>query len=136
MRRPRLTAEGKQGLSPTGSGPLSALDIQGYRAFVKPVLSEGGWVARHRLISFFVLAFIVSWPFFLFAGATKLAWVTVIGLFGPAIAALIVATAADGRAGMRRLLGRFLIWRINPLWFAFALLFPAASYAVSSFLSP
>jgi uncharacterized protein len=105
-------------------------------AFVTPGLSEEGWVARHRLISFFVLAYIVSWPFFLFAGATKLAWVTVIGLFGPAIAALIVATAAEGRAGIRRLIGRFLIWRINPLWFAFALLFPAASYAVSSFLSP
>jgi len=102
-------------------------------AFISRVLS---WVARHRLLSFFVLAYLVSWPFFLFAGATKVAWVTVIGLFGPAIAALIVANVASGQVGIRRLVGRLLIWRINPLWLAFALLFPAASYAVSSSLSP
>jgi len=88
------------------------------------------------LVSFFVLAFLISWPLFLFAGATKVAWVTVVGLFGPAAAAVIVAGISHGRAGTGHLLSRFLIWRISPLWFAFALLFPALSYTISSFLSP
>jgi uncharacterized protein len=99
-------------------------------------MNRQGWIARHRLLSFFVLAFVISWPFFLFAGATKLAWITVIGLFGPAIAALIVAGASGGRPGIERLIVRFRTWRISPLWVAFALLFPAASYVVSSYLSP
>lgn len=99
-------------------------------------MKRDGWIAKHRLVSFFVLAFLVSWPLFLLAGATKVAWVTVVGLFGPAAAALIVAGFSQGRAGTSQLLGRFLIWRISPFWFAFAILFPAASYAISSFLSP
>ena len=99
-------------------------------------MKRDGWIAKDRLISFFVLAFLVSWPLFLLAGATKGAWVTVVGLFGPAAAAVIVAAISHGRAGIGQLLGRFLIWRINPLWFAFALLFPGASYAISSLLGP
>jgi CAAX protease family protein len=99
-------------------------------------MQRDGWIAKHRLVSFFVLAFLLSWPLFLLAGATKIEWVTVVGLFGPAAAALIVAGISDGRAGTGQLLRRFLIWRISPLWFAFALLFPAASYAISSYLSP
>jgi uncharacterized protein len=86
------------------------------------IMNRQGWIARHPLLSFFVLAFVISWPFFLFAGATKLAWITVIGLFGPAIAALIVASASGGRTGLGKVVGRFLIWRVSLLWVTFALL--------------
>jgi membrane protease YdiL (CAAX protease family) len=88
-------------------------------------MRQDSWIAKHRLVSFFVLAFLVSWPLFLVAGATKVSWA----------AAVIVATITQGRVGIGQLLGRFLIWRISPLWFAFALLFPAASYAISSYVS-
>jgi len=99
-------------------------------------MRQNGWIANHRLVSFFILAFLISWPLFLIAGATKVAWVTVVGLFGPAAAAVIVAGISHGRVGTGQLLGRFLIWRISPLWFGFALLFPAASYGISSYVSP
>lgn len=99
-------------------------------------MKREGWVARHRLVTFFVLAFVFSWPFFLLAGATKVGWITVVGLFGPAVAAVVAAGVSKGRVGTGQLLGRFLIWRISPLWFAFALLFPGTSYVVSSLVSP
>src|SRR5579859_1742691 len=78
-------------------------------------MRQDGWIAKHRLVSFFVLAFLISWPLFLLAGATKVAWVTVVGLFGPAAAAVIVAGFSHGRLGTGQLLGRFLIWPISPL---------------------
>lgn len=95
-----------------------------------------GWIGRHRLVSFFVLAFVISWIFFVIAGATKISWITVIGLFGPAASALIVANASRGRIGVALLLRRFLIRRISIPWLVFAILFPGASYAVASYLSP
>lgn len=98
--------------------------------------SPGTFVARHRLASFFVVAFVISWPFFVIAGVKGTAWLTVPGLFGPALAALIVASAAGGSDGLRRLLGRLLIWRVNPLWFGFAVLFPAAAYTAASVAAP
>jgi membrane protease YdiL (CAAX protease family) len=75
-------------------------------------------------------------PLFIVAGITKIPWITVPGLFGPAIAAVIVASAAGGQSALRTLLGRFLIWRISPLWFGFALLFPAVTYIIASSLAP
>ena len=93
-------------------------------------------VARHPLVVFFVLAYLISWPLFILAGVTKLSWITVPGLFGPAVAAVAVTGAAGGRPALRTVLGRFLIWRVSPLWCAFALLFPVASYGVASALAP
>jgi uncharacterized protein len=93
-------------------------------------------VARHRLALFFVLAYAISWPLFVLAGVTKVAWITVPGLFGPAIAAVIVALASGGLPALQMLLGRLLIWRISPLWFGFALVFPAATYVIASALAP
>ena len=93
-------------------------------------------VARHALVAFFALAYLISWPLFLVAGATHLRWLTVPGLFGPALAAVLVTAATEGQPALHRLLGRFLIWRINPGWFAFALLLPAATYIIAAHLAP
>ncbi len=46
-------------------------------------------------------------------------------LFGPALAAIIVVAVADGRAGLRDLLGRVARWRVGARWYAAALALPA-----------
>lgn len=81
--------------------------------------TEGGrWrqaIARYRLITFFVLAFLFSWyPWIiaLFRGRTSGP-----NPLGPLIAALLVAGIADGWPGVRELLGRIVRGRIGLRWY-------------------
>jgi CAAX protease family protein len=82
-------------------------------------------VARHPLIAFFALAYALSWgSFILLSGPTLFA-------FGPFTAAVVVASASRGRAGVRELLARCLRWRVGLGWCAAALLVPAAIAAAT-----
>ena len=79
-------------------------------------------VHQHHLITFFVLAFGLSW---LAAIPYALGWFPVpILAFGPSLAAVIVAALIGGRAGVRELLSRILRWRVGVGWYAVALLSP------------
>jgi membrane protease YdiL (CAAX protease family) len=49
---------------------------------------------------------------------------TVIGTFGPLVAAVILTAQESGRTGLRSLLSRILQWRVAPIWYAVALLGP------------
>ena len=80
-------------------------------------------VRRHPLVSFFVLAYALTWPLIPLVSLSPL-W-GFPALFGPAIAALVVAAVADGRAGLKDLLGRVVRWRVGAAWYAVALGFPA-----------
>jgi uncharacterized protein len=96
-----------------------------------------GVLARHPLTWFFVMAFAFAWlvelpvvlsetgtgvlPYtlppiaitFLIAGAT---------FAGPTVAAFIMTGAIEGRAGIRRLLRRYVQWRVGVQWYLFVLL--------------
>ena len=82
-----------------------------------------GWVRDHRLISFFVLAYVLSW------------WPWVLSWFGlwsgqpfqavgVLIAIVIVIAVAEGRAGFADLGRRMIRWRVPWYYYAFALLVP------------
>src|SRR5918998_2162459 len=81
-------------------------------------------VRRHPLASFFVLAYALTWPLVPLVSVSPL-W-GFPALFGPALAALVVAALADGRAGVKDLLGRVVRWRVGAGWYAVALGLPAA----------
>jgi uncharacterized protein len=52
-----------------------------------------------------------------------------LGQFGPFAAALVVISAAEGRAGLRDFCSRFLRWRASPVWLLVALfLLPATMF--------
>lgn len=79
-------------------------------------------VKRHPLITFFVLAFALSWwpiPFY----AAGLVPGTIIG-FGPFLAALVVLAVVQGKIGVVGLLRRIVRWRVGFRWYAVALLLP------------
>jgi membrane protease YdiL (CAAX protease family) len=87
-------------------------------------------IGGRPLPAFFLLAFAITWPLALLT-PVSLAF-ALLSLFGPAAAALIVARAAEGRAGVSALLAKVRDWRMSPVWYAVVFLLPlAVSGAVS-----
>src|SRR5688500_14452815 len=80
------------------------------------------FVKRHPLIAFFVLAYALTWPLIPLVSVSPL-W-GFPALFGPATAAIVVAAVADGRVGLKDLLGRVVRWRVGARWYAVALGLP------------
>ena len=81
-------------------------------------------VRRHPLISFFVLAYALSWwPWPLYA-----AGIAPVPFFptGVLLAALIVIALGQGRSGLRELGSRLIRWRVAWIWYAAALCIPLA----------
>lgn len=76
------------------------------------------FVQRHPLVTFFVLAYALSWVWIILPDAPLYP-------MGPLFAALIVSALAEGRAGVRTLLGRAFRWRTGLRWYAVALGLPA-----------
>lgn len=94
-----------------------------------------GWIAGHPLISFFALAYGLSWiawiPYILsrsglgivdfdfpaLLGTTQLLGMLPGAFLGPIFAAFLVTAITDGRPGLKEWLGRFRRWRVSPVWY-------------------
>jgi len=70
------------------------------------------FVRTHRVLVFFALAYLLTWA--------PLPWGTFFTT-GALIAALIVAFATDGTAGLKEIGARLIRWRVNWIWYALAL---------------
>jgi membrane protease YdiL (CAAX protease family) len=80
------------------------------------------FVRSHPLVAFFVLAYALTWPLIPLVSVSPL-W-GLPALFGPALAAIIVAAVTDGKPGLRDLLDRLVRWRVGARWYAVALGLP------------
>ena len=80
---------------------------------------------RHALIAFFILAFAFFWIPVPLASITPILPV-LIGLFGPALAAIIVTSLTEGQSGVKSLLKRLGQWRVGLAWYLVTLGFPFA----------
>jgi uncharacterized protein len=76
-------------------------------------------VRRHSIITFFVLAYAISWAFLPIESVGFLP-------SGPLLAALIVIPITQGRAGLRELGSRLIRWRVRWYWYAVAIGLPLA----------
>ncbi|NEM06192.1 CPBP family intramembrane glutamic endopeptidase [Geodermatophilus normandii] len=85
--------------------------------------STVSWVRQHRLTSFFVLAYVVSWTPWAF-DAAGMSLGTPFFPGGPLVAALVVIPLADGRRGFRELGSRLIRWRVGWIWYVVALGLP------------
>jgi uncharacterized protein len=97
-------------------------------------------VRRHSVVSFFVLAYAISWAVWIpmaLAGAHVAqgsGWPThVPGLLGPMVAAFVMWAIVGGRPGVRDLLRNLTRWRVSPTWYLVALS-PLAFFAVAAFV--
>jgi membrane protease YdiL (CAAX protease family) len=84
--------------------------------------ATGGSVKR--IVWFVALAYAISWSWWILLVVSGTivhqgqGWPThLIGLLGPAIAAVIVTGVADGRAGLRDLWVRITRWRVGGVWY-------------------
>ena len=101
--------------------------------------------ARCPLLSYFLLAYAVSWAFFVpFVYLWRVVldghfewWLVVFlpGAYGPTIAAVVLAGVIDGKQGVKRLLAKLLIWRVGWVWYLFAGFLPIALLGLAVFLS-
>ena len=81
-------------------------------------------VKRHPLITFFLLAYALSWwPWILYA--FDLLPQPIVG-FGPFLAAVLMLAITSGKTSIVRLLRRMVQWRVGLGWYAVALLLPVA----------
>ena len=91
---------------------------------------------QHPLITFFCLAYAISWvlgvPAAIYPGwPGVLSFLTV---FGPAVAAIIVAGLVEGEDGVRQLLSPLKKWRVGIHWYMIVLLGPSAMMISSVYL--
>lgn len=77
-----------------------------------------------RILAFVVLAYTISWALWVPLAIEGIVvdpgqgWPThLLGLMGPAAAALVVTAATEGRAGLRGLWARAVRWRVGWVWY-------------------
>jgi uncharacterized protein len=110
-----------------------------------------GPLARHPLLSFFLIAFAGSWivelPVVLSRTGTGLLPYTlppiVVALTiaaatftGPTVSAFVMARATEGSQGPKDLLRRYVLWRVRPRWYLFVLLGIPASQVLGAIALP
>jgi membrane protease YdiL (CAAX protease family) len=103
----------------------------------QPASARQSVLARYPLISFFVMAYAFSWvvwsPWVLGEDGAGLLPINISQtasgylnaaaiLAGPTLAAFIMTATTEGREGVRRLLGRYVLWRVGLRWYLIALI--------------
>lgn len=99
---------------------MTETDQRGLLAFMR----------RHALLCYFFIAYTLSWlgwlPLVLSQEGLKLlpyhsSMITGIlgGALGPIGAGFLMTAVTSGKAGVRQLLGRFLLWRVGAQWYLF-----------------
>jgi membrane protease YdiL (CAAX protease family) len=99
---------------------------------VRAASSQGGLLARHPLVFYFLIAFVFSWLLFLpgvltYYGVLNLSdsvvsVLGITGLLGPILSGFIMTAVTEGGAGIRRWLRRIVRWRVGFQWYLFALI--------------
>jgi membrane protease YdiL (CAAX protease family) len=81
-----------------------------------------------RLAVFFLLTFALTWTAWLAPAKFRAGSpVFLLGVFSPAIVALVLTAHAEGRAGVARLLARIGKWEVGARYYLFALFYMAAT---------
>jgi membrane protease YdiL (CAAX protease family) len=104
------------------------------------------FIKRHPLLSYFALAFVISWAGILIVvgpsgiSANSLPSDMQVALLyptmvvGPSVAGLLLTGLLYGREGFRGLRSRLLKWRVGARWYAVALLTAPLAYAATLFV--
>jgi membrane protease YdiL (CAAX protease family) len=118
---------------------------------VRPGDARPNVLARHPLVFFFLIAYAGAWlvelPVVLSRTGTGLLPYTLPRVVvilaiaaatftGPMLSAFIMARVTEGRAGPKRLLRRYVLWRVKLRWYLFVLLVIPASEVLGAIVLP
>lgn len=118
------------------SSPMTAIAGPKSRSEARALLL----LQRHPLVTYFVLAYAISWSFMLPVAASAQGFVSwpipfslyYFGSFGPMLSALVVTGLTADGSGIRALLGRIAKWRVGRGYVAFTLLGPMVFFALAA----
>ena len=103
------------------------------------VSQTSNWVREHQLVTYFLLAYAISWIIVAPVIASAQGFIDVpvpfalhyLNDFCPLLAALITAGIANGAEGLRELLRRMVRWRVGMGWVFIAAFSPLAVYGMA-----
>ena len=108
---------------PSPRAETRAIVDAGTRRSASRELSRVETLKRHPVLAYFVLAYVLTWWMFPLLQFSPL--LGLLGLFGPALAAIIMAAVLGGRSGVTALLERVVRWRVGGRWYVLAVGLPA-----------
>jgi CAAX protease family protein len=129
---PKYCARGQKQHSATRRGKPNTESVPNLTtAPAQPGSAPQSLLARHPLVSYFLIAFVFSWLMFLpglltYYGVLSLSpqivrSLAIAGLLGPTLSGLIMTAVTEGRTGIGQLLRRIVRWRVGLRWYLFAL---------------
>jgi len=99
------------------------------------------WIKQHSVLTYYVLALVISWSIGGLLMATKYGVLTVpmslhyLFSFGPMLASIIVTAWIGGAGGLKELWSRITRWRVGWRWFAISTLSPVVLFAVAALVA-
>lgn len=96
---------------------------------VVPPPARPAFAARHPLLTYFALAYALSWAVEIPLAASAQGWTRwrapfalhYLAAFGPLVAAIVTTWLSEGAAGLQELGRRMVRWRVRPVWWLAAL---------------
>ena len=100
-------------------------------------------IKKYPLISYVILTYVISWSFLYPSfqmilandGITPLSLIGLIGAFGPTISAVIITRLTEGKEAVKRLLRKYLVFKVHYRYYVFVLLAPVVLQIIGILLS-
>lgn len=75
------------------------------------------WIKAHDLLTYFILTFLITFGCWFIGILTNEPTLFDLGLWGPAISAILTLMVAQGKPGIKELFSRILLWRVPIRWY-------------------
>lgn len=93
---------------------------------------------KYEIINYIIITFLFTWTFWGISLTSSNQMINgsfrIIGSFMPSVVAIIFTGFVYGREGIKNLLKKLMIWKVNPNFYAFAIFYTAATIFIPSFI--
>ena len=89
---------------------------------------------KHEILVYLIVTFLFTWVFWSIYFASSNGLFRILGAFMPSVMSILFTGYYYGKSGIRDLLKKLTTWKINPLFYVFALFYTAASIYIPSYI--